>query len=600
MTDFLLIVPVFLGALVGSTLGLYCFQRREIPGAIYLALLLLSAGWWSFFYGLELLTANPHLNTIWFSAGIIGNAFLAVFMLLYALDFAGYKLARSHWFIVLLSIEPVLHILITYTNSVHGLMYQSVAYKTHGGLTLAIRDWGIWFVVDEILGLFLVTLGMVLLLRKLLLSPGVFRRQLAGVMAGILVGVSTRVLGDLGFLPLEGYDLTHLAFVIGGSAMALSIFRFGMFGILPAAREKIVEELVDGIIVLDRNNYCVDANGAARRFLQGPRREVIGRPGIQALLPEVFAGQELSRSDKRPVELSIGDLQTYLLTSTPITADTKIESGSIVLVRDITNEAQLRQAHLEAVRLAVEAGRARSDFLANVSHELRTPLNLVLGFTDALKHDETAPLAQRQQEYVEEIERAGNQLLDLVNLVVRLTALDAGGREITLIDFDLVEFCRELGGSLNHQPGQTVQLTLPDREVQVCSDMEVTGEVITAIIKAVADSGGNEEQLELRVAGAEGEPGGSDSRPPRVEVLSPLFFRHSEQFTRLLAASDTGHGLTSQVELRTWLQIRLASRLAAHIGALLELTTDEQEQGCIAVVFAESESEPAQNVSPQR
>jgi hypothetical protein len=130
--------------------------------------------------------------------------------------------------------------------------------------------------------------------------------------------------------------------------------------------------------------------------------------------------------------------------------------------------------------------------------------------------------------------------------------------------------------------------------------MEVTGEVITAIIKAVADSGGNEEQLELRVAGAEGEPGGSDSRPPRVEVLSPLFFRHSEQFTRLLAASDTGHGLTSQVELRTWLQIRLASRLAAHIGALLELTTDEQEQGCIAVVFAESESEPAQNVSPQR
>jgi signal transduction histidine kinase len=366
----------------------------------------------------------------------------------------------------------------------------------------------------------------------------------------------------------------------------------------PAAREKIVEELVDGIIVLDRNNYCVDANGAARRFLQGPRREVVGLPGVKALLPEVLKGQELGRSKKRPVEVSIGDLQTYLVSSTPITSGKRIESGTIVLVRDITDEAQVRQAHMEAVRLAEEAGRARSDFLANVSHELRTPLNLVLGFTDALKHDGTAPLAKSQLEYVEEIERAGNKLLDLVNLVVRLTALDAGGREITLIDFDLVEFCRELGGSSNHRSGQLVKLTLPDHEVPVCSDMEVAGEVLTAIIKAIAEVGGVDEQLELRVAGAGRETVGEENRPPRVEVLSPLFFRQSEEFARLLAAVDTEHSSIGQVELRTWLQIRLASRLTSHIGARLELTIDEKEQGCLAVVFADRASEAEQTHSP--
>ncbi len=586
MSEIILIVPVILGALVGCTLGIFCFRYRRKPGATYLGLLLLSAGWWSLSYGLELLTADPDMNFLWFAAGIVGNAFLSPLAVLFAMDYSGMPLARRGWFIGALCLEPILHILVTHTNHLHSLMYSTIEFQHHGVLTLAIRQWGIWFAIDEVLGMTMVILAMAILLRQTLRSPRVFRRQLLGVATALLLSVLLRALTVVGIVPLEGYDLTHVSFVLAGSALALSFFRFGLFDILPAAREKIIEGLTDGIVVLDSNDHCVDANAAARKFLRGPRRKVVGEEASLALAPELLQALEQSRAENRAVEISLEDLATHLVSRAPVLSSSGEGAGEVVLIRDVTSEVEVRQAHIDATRSAEETSRAQSAFLANISHELRTPLNLVLGFTDALKHDPRSPLAKSQEEYVGEIEEAGRLLLDLVNLVLSLSRIDAGKRQVDLVEFDLVDFCRELSTHFHSDPTKSSGLRLPNREVLVSSDMEITSEIIIAIAKIVTEVDEREEGVVVHViAGGDNKAQGENVASPRIAITAPLFSRRASHFRKLLSAEASGAESPPDIDLRTWLQIRLASRLSALIDARLEFSSSGTASEGFALVF---------------
>lgn len=83
---------------------------------------------------------------------------------------------------------------------------------------------------------------------------------------------------------------------------------------------------------------------------------------------------------------------------------------------------QLRQARDEAER----ANLAKSDFLSSMSHELRTPLNAILGFAQLLLANTRQPLSDRQQRQVEQIQRSGQHLLDLISEILDLSCIESG------------------------------------------------------------------------------------------------------------------------------------------------------------------------------
>jgi signal transduction histidine kinase len=96
----------------------------------------------------------------------------------------------------------------------------------------------------------------------------------------------------------------------------------------------------------------------------------------------------------------------------------------------------LAEAELRLAKDAAEAAtRAKSEFLANMSHELRTPLNGVLGYAQLLRRDPS--LLDTQRKSVEAIAACGAQLLELINDVLDLSKIEAGGMELDVSPCDL-------------------------------------------------------------------------------------------------------------------------------------------------------------------
>lgn len=91
-----------------------------------------------------------------------------------------------------------------------------------------------------------------------------------------------------------------------------------------------------------------------------------------------------------------------------------------------------KQAAEKARAEAEEANRAKSKFLSSMSHELRTPMNAIMGFTQIMEIDKESPLDEGQLENLNEITRASNHLLDLIEGVLDLSKIEQNAIEISI------------------------------------------------------------------------------------------------------------------------------------------------------------------------
>ena len=82
-----------------------------------------------------------------------------------------------------------------------------------------------------------------------------------------------------------------------------------------------------------------------------------------------------------------------------------------------------------------EMNRLKGDFLATMSHELRTPLNSIIGFSDVLASIKS--LDTKQRRYVENIQKSGRLLLEMINDTLDLAKIESGKMELNLSEFEI-------------------------------------------------------------------------------------------------------------------------------------------------------------------
>lgn len=130
------------------------------------------------------------------------------------------------------------------------------------------------------------------------------------------------------------------------------------------------------------------------------------------------------------------------------------EGGTVVIWSDVSH---LKQALIAAD----QANRAKSEFLARMTHELRTPLNAILGFAQVLNQGQGAALNARQAECVTHILQGGRHLLVLINEVLDLSAIEAGGLTIEMEALALAPLLKECQALVSPQA--------VDRQIALCT-----------------------------------------------------------------------------------------------------------------------------------
>jgi ammonium transporter len=122
------------------------------------------------------------------------------------------------------------------------------------------------------------------------------------------------------------------------------------------------------------------------------------------------------------------------------------------------NEAELAELlrRVEMARdAAMEAGSAKSRFLASISHELRTPLNAIIGFTRLVSRNAEA-LPEKQADNLSKIMVSAEHLLALIDEILDLSRIEAGEITLDVTEVQIAEVLREVTDSLEplvHRPG---------------------------------------------------------------------------------------------------------------------------------------------------
>jgi signal transduction histidine kinase len=202
------------------------------------------------------------------------------------------------------------------------------------------------------------------------------------------------------------------------------------------------------------------------------------------------------------------------------------------------------QSDLERVRAA---DRDRAAFLAAVSHELRSPLNAILGFADILVTEVDGPLSSEAREEVEQIRGSGKHLLDLINDILELSALESGQLRLTRGKVDLaavaLDVVREAAGLVGTRP-VTVRIE-GEGKVYAYADAKRIRQILTNLVgNAVKFTHQGEVVVEVAREGRLARLSVRDTGPGIREQERAVIFQEYKQTTEERARRrGTGLGL---------------------------------------------------------
>ncbi|MEW6093002.1 MAG: GAF domain-containing protein [Chloroflexota bacterium] len=362
----------FVSSLAAVIITVIAWRRRAVPGGGALVVTGTAMVIWTLAYGFYWLSSEAQSKQIWFNLANTGVAATPITFLVFSLRYTN----RIQWvkkrIIAILSVLPIITIILTWTDPLHGWVYGGVSPERF------LAGEGVWFWVYLVYSYGILLFALGLLLRAWLSTVRPLRSQLSAILLGVMVPLVVNVAMVLGFKPFPGLDLTPFTFIVSCFCVAIAFSRYRLLDIIPLARSAVIDRMMDGYIVLDEENRVVDVNRMALEMLGNPPGGIVGMPahlifGDISSLFEQFRDTLVLRE-----EVCIKtDPPTYLdLNVTPLSDRRGRFSGRLIVARDVTDRKNAEQAEHEQ-RVLAEALRDSAAAL-NQSRSFEEVLDSIL------------------------------------------------------------------------------------------------------------------------------------------------------------------------------------------------------------------------------
>jgi signal transduction histidine kinase len=356
-----------LAAAIALALVVMCWRRRAISGSRSLAGLLLALAVWSGAELLELLAVGPGAKIMWSKFSYLGAATCPTLLLVFAVEYTQRKKYLAPRFVLLRWLVPLITLALVFTNDWHGWVWDRIT-PIPSDLELLSYGHGGWFWVNALYSYGVVLLAMFMVATTAARASIVYRGQAFALLISIGIPLFANAIYVLEYSPMEGLDISPFAFILSGCLLAFGIFRLRLLDLVPVARDLLLAELDDGVIVLDERGRIADINPAAQAMLH-TEMAAIGQQ-----IPDLPGPRGEFQVEGRWFDRRISELRD------PHGATT----GRLIVLHDLTERKQAEMA-LEENAILRERQRLARDLHDSVTQSLNSLVLSAYTATNRLK-----------------------------------------------------------------------------------------------------------------------------------------------------------------------------------------------------------------------
>lgn len=360
--------------------------------------------------------------------GYVGKCYVLLFFLMFMAYYCNIDIPKPVFSIFLIFNTVMLMLIITCDR--HKLYYKGIRLSYEGLFPHVELEKGVcyWMLMAVMLGL--MAWYVILCLIEVKKRKGIERKRL------LLLSFSGLIPGYMLTIYLTGImnilDPVPLGIVLSCMLLTLNVNKYGLLDTMELAREKIIENTKDGLVILDTNYNLLYANDVARALF----------PDISHAESRERQIKEIFKENPREAVVDI-EGRSYEIRVSHIADDNNEENvrGYLAWIFDMTFVNRYTEEMIRLRQEAEKANLAKTSFLAHMSHEIRTPMNAIIGFSDlCLNNGDEGEI----KEYVQSIRESAGTLMVLINEVLDISKIESGKIVLTDVAYSMKELMKEV------------------------------------------------------------------------------------------------------------------------------------------------------------
>ena len=389
--------PLFLLLLIGGVIGIITFffliRIKNTPGVKFWLIWQIASSIWAFSYAFEFAANDIDTKIMWSRFSYFGIVYCPVAFLFFSMAFASqYKFLQKKLIIAAFAFATVF-ILFPFTNELHHLHWKSYSIDPVTNATNYVYGPLFWimtfFAYCALMG------GIINIFLLYFRSSKYYQRQISLLLVASLLPPIGNMIYIFQVNPISGFDWTPFTFLITGILIALNLFQFKMFELVPFARNQLIDMIPDAILVVDNSLLIADLNPAMRKLMNSNQEEVIGQsveklfPHRQKLITDIKNQDDFQTEISRDVA---GITQFFDLQSTVLLDQNKQQTGRLIVLKDITRHVDAEEKIMETNNRLMDEIKEKEKLIADldsfshtVAHDLKNMLGAIVSASNLIK-----------------------------------------------------------------------------------------------------------------------------------------------------------------------------------------------------------------------